>query len=47
LSSSTSERKLKRKMEKYGSITSCNIIIDKVTRESKKYGFAYFKNRVG
>lgn len=44
LSSSTTSEDLKSLFEDYGEVNSANVIIDKVTGYSKKFGFVEMKN---
>ena len=40
LSSSTTEAELRELFEGYGSVQSCNLVMDKETGKSKGFGFA-------
>jgi len=44
LSSSTTSDDLRTLFEEYGEVVSANVIMDKVTGYSKKYGFVEMKN---
>lgn len=44
LSSSTTSDDLKTLFEEYGEVTSANVISDKMTGYSKKFGFVEMKN---
>lgn len=44
LSSSTTSDDLKNLFEEYGEITSANVINDRMTGHSKKFGFVEMKN---
>lgn len=44
LSSNTTSEDLKTLFEEYGEVTSANVIIDRVTGYSKKFGFVEMKN---
>ena len=39
LASSTTEAELRELFEGYGSVQSCNLVMDKETRKSKGFGF--------
>jgi RNA recognition motif-containing protein len=44
LSSSTTSDDLKTLFEEYGEVTSANVITDRMTGHSKKFGFVEMKN---
>ena len=44
LSRSTTEEELKALFEKFGSVQSCDLVLDKVTGGSKGFGFAEMPN---
>ena len=44
LSSSTSSDDLRTLFEEYGEVTSANVITDRMTGHSKKFGFVEMKN---
>jgi RNA recognition motif-containing protein len=44
LSSNTTSEDLKTLFEEYGEVSSANVIIDKMTGYSKKFGFVEMKN---
>jgi RNA recognition motif-containing protein len=44
LSSNTTSEDLRTLFEEYGEVTSANVIIDRVTGYSKKFGFVEMKN---
>lgn len=44
LSANTTSEDLRTLFEEYGEVTSANVIIDRVTGNSKKFGFVEMKN---
>ena len=44
LSYDTTESTLRAAFEKFGTVTNCNIVMDKVTQKSKRFGFVEMPN---
>ncbi|MFK7949601.1 MAG: RNA recognition motif domain-containing protein [Saprospiraceae bacterium] len=44
LSYDTTESTLRAAFEKFGKVSNCNIVMDKVTQKSKRFGFVEMQN---